>query len=68
MDAEDIGQAIKARRKSLDIGQRALSEIAGVAVHTLSDIESGKGNPTVDILNRILDTLGMELVVLVPTS
>ncbi len=52
---------IKRRRISLRIDQRALSEISGIAVHTLSNIEAGKGNPTVATLDRMLDALGMEL-------
>ncbi len=61
MNTERIGQIIRARRDMLGIDQRTLSEISGVAVHTLSNIESGGGNPTVKSLNRILGALGMEL-------
>lgn len=46
---------------SLRVDQRTLSEISGIAVHTLSNIEAGKGNPTVATLDRVLDALGMEL-------
>lgn len=63
MNAELIGGLIKKRRGSLQIDQRTLSEISGVAVHTLSNIEAGNGNPTVDTLTRVLDALGMELQV-----
>jgi len=49
------------RRMSLRIDQHALSEIAGIAVHTLSNIEAGKGNPTVATLDRVLNALGMQL-------
>lgn len=45
----------------LGIDQRTLGEIAGVAVHTLSNIEAGKGNPTVATLERVLQAVGMEL-------
>ena len=47
----------------LGIDQRTLSEISGVAVHTLSNIEAGSGNPTVKSLNKVLGALGMELSV-----
>jgi len=47
----------------LGVDQKALSELSGVAVHTLSDIESGKGNPTLSVLNMITHVLGMEVVV-----
>lgn len=52
---------VRRRRISLHIDQRALSEIAGIAVHTLSNIEAGKANPTVVTLDRLLNALGMEL-------
>ncbi len=61
MDMTEIGNTVKSRRMVLNIDQRALAEISGVAVHTVSDIESGKGNPTVRILTEILDALGLEL-------
>ena len=55
------GFLIRKRRMSLRIDQRTLSEIAGISVHTLSNIEAGKSNPTVAILERVLNALGMEL-------
>jgi transcriptional regulator with XRE-family HTH domain len=61
MKTELIGNLIRKRRISLKIDQRALSEISGVAVHTLSNIEAGSGNPTVATLVRVLDVLGMEI-------
>lgn len=63
MNSQEIGSFIRERRQFLGVDQRSLGELAGVAVHTLSDIESGKGNPTVAVLNKILDVLGMELIV-----
>ena len=47
MTKEKISELIKKRRKELKIKQDDLSEISGVTLHTISDIESGKGNPTV---------------------
>jgi len=61
MNTRQIGEVITARRDVLGIDQRTLSEISEVAVHTLSNIEAGKGNPTVKSLNKILGALGMEL-------
>lgn len=54
---------IRKRRVSLGIDQRTLSEICGVAVHTVSNIEAGNGNPTVATLERVLSALGMEIQV-----
>jgi len=61
MKAKETGDLIRKRRMSLRIDQQTLSEISGVAVHTLSNIEAGKGNPTVTTLDRVLDALGMQL-------
>ena len=61
MNMEVIGELIKKRRASLQIDQRTLGEISGIAVHTLSNIEAGKGNPTLKTLGRALDALGMEI-------
>ncbi len=61
MNMKDIGQLVRRRRKALGVDQRSLSKICGVAVHTLSNIEAGNGNPTVATLNDVLDALGMEL-------
>jgi len=61
MNIDESGDVIRRCRKSLRIDQRTLSDISGVAIHTLSNIEAGKGNPTVATLTRILDALGMEI-------
>ena len=63
MNSQEIGKAIRERRRFLGIDQRSLSELSGVAIHTVSNIESGKGNPTVVVLNMIADVLGMDLIV-----
>jgi transcriptional regulator with XRE-family HTH domain len=61
MNVKDTGELMKKRRAALGIDQRTLSEISGIAVHTLSNIEAGKGNPTVETLDRVLHAMGMEL-------
>ncbi len=61
MNSEDLGNTIRQRRRRLGVDQKRLSELSGVSVHTISDIESGKANPTVSTLHRLLDVLGLEL-------
>ncbi|NQT94438.1 MAG: helix-turn-helix domain-containing protein [Lentisphaerae bacterium] len=61
MNTQQIGEVIRSRREVLGIDQRSLSEISGLAVHTLSNIEAGTGNPTVKSLNKVLGALGLEL-------
>ena len=62
-----IGSHIKNRRKHLKISQRQLAELSGVGINTLTKIERSEANPTLSILNSILDTLGLELTVSVKT-
>jgi transcriptional regulator with XRE-family HTH domain len=68
MNILSIGRIVKERRTVLDIDQKTLSELSGVAVHTISDIESGRGNPTVAVLNRVLAVLGLELQIKVGSN
>ena len=61
MNKKEFGNMIRERRKVLKINQDDLSEISEVALHTISDIESGKGNPTLNVMAKIFDVLGLEL-------
>ena len=56
---DKVGNAIKERRRILKITQRTLAELAGVGINTLTKIERGEGNPTIEVLEKILDTLGL---------
>jgi len=56
-----IGQLIQQRRKQLKITQPHLAELADVNVNTIYRIERNEANPTILILNRILEVLGMEI-------
>jgi transcriptional regulator with XRE-family HTH domain len=61
MLVSEIGKKIKERRDTLGITQPDLAEMAGISVNTLYKIETGQGNPTVKVLNKIAEILGMEL-------
>ena len=61
MDAKRIGNVIKERRKQLGVNQLTLSELAGVGLNTLVAIERGEGNPQLNTLLTILDTLGLQM-------
>jgi transcriptional regulator with XRE-family HTH domain len=56
-----IGEAIRVRRKGLKITQPYLAELAKISVNTLYKIERGEGNPTLDVLEKIGDILGLEI-------
>jgi y4mF family transcriptional regulator len=61
MSDNRVGQAIRDRRKELGITQPNLAEVAGVSTNTLYKLEKGQGNPTLDVLNKLAEVLGMEL-------
>lgn len=61
MNKEEIGAQIFTRRQVLGIDQKTAAELSGVSVHTFSDVESGKGNPSVKVLGKMLDALGLEI-------
>lgn len=58
---EKIGETIKARRLLLKINQQTLADLAGVGINTLVAIERGTGNPSVNVLSRVLDVLGLQI-------
>lgn len=58
-----IGEQIRLRRKELMITQPNLADIAGISVNTLYKIERGQANPTIEVLGKILDVLGLEIIV-----
>lgn len=58
----DIAKNIKERRSQLGISQQDLAEISEVSLATIKDIERGKGNPSLTTLKKIIDVLGMEIV------
>ena len=58
---ETIGTIIKQRRKEFGLTQAALAELAHVGINTLTQIERGEGNPTLRVLESVLETLGLRL-------
>ena len=61
MHFEKLTQAIKERREMMHVTQETLAELSGVGFRTLKQFESGKGNPTLQTLQKLADVLGMEI-------
>lgn len=61
MHQANLIQRLKDRREQLGVTQEQLSELAAVALRTVKELDSGKGNPTVSTLIKLADVLGMEL-------
>ena len=63
MNKEEIGKYIVERRDTLRISQGRLAELSGVSVHTLSNLETGNGNVTLETLLKVTKILGLKVTV-----
>ena len=53
-----IGDGLRRKREARGLTQAALARMAGMRPEVLCRIESGKGNPTVRTIQRILQAMG----------
>ena len=63
MEIEELGKLIKHRRKVLGLTTRELADLTGMSKTTISQIESGVGNPTFEVLENIFQYLNLEIKV-----
>ena len=56
-----IQEVMKLQRKTLGITQQDLADMSEIAISTIKKIESGKGNPSLSTVEKIMDILGMEV-------
>ena len=63
MNKKEIGTVIAERRDTLNITQSRLAKLSGVSVHTLSNLETGEGNVTLETLLKVADTVGFKVKV-----
>lgn len=61
MNKTEIGQSIAERRDTLDITQTRLAKLSGISVHTLSNLETGQGNVTLDTLLKVASVVGFQV-------
>ena len=57
----EVGARLRGVRERSGLSQRALAKCSGISNATISLIESGKLNPSVSVLKRILDGVQMDL-------
>ena len=55
----DIGQRLKTLRAHQGLSQRRLATVSGVSNATISLIENGRTDPSMGLLKRILDAMGI---------
>ncbi len=68
MHFEKLIHTIKERRENLKVNQENLAKLSGVGLRTLKQFESGKGNPTLQTIQKIADVLGLEMCLKVKTN
>src|SRR6185369_3031856 len=62
-----LGRQIEGLRTEIGMSQLELATRAGVSRETVSNVETGKTSPRADVLFKIYDALGRELIA-VPSS
>jgi len=60
MHMKSIGKTIYHRRQTLRITQSDLAELAGVSLRTIIKIERDQANPTISVVTKIADILGLK--------
>jgi transcriptional regulator with XRE-family HTH domain len=64
----EMGKSMKFRREFLNLRQEDLAEMSGITTKTIHLIETGTGNPSIETLEKLVNILGMELLLQVKKS
>ena len=56
-----FGARLRKRRKALGLTQAQLFEKTGIAPGYVSYIENGRANPTIDMMVKLAETVGLEI-------
>ena len=67
-ERNNIGKALQRLRKNNDLTLAAVSAKTGVAISTLSKIENNQSSPNFDVLTRLANGLGLDLLALLGES
>ena len=67
-ERNNIGRALQRLRKNNNLTLAAVSAKTGVAISTLSKIENNQSSPNFDVLTRLADGLGLDLLALLGES
>ena len=62
-DSKSLGQAIRTRRKELGYTQGYLSDFTGLSITFISDIENGKPTAEIEKTIRLINILGLDLLI-----
>ena len=65
-DMQELGRAIRDRRRELGYTQAFLAEYAGISASFLSELENGKETIQTGKLLKVLETLGVDVTLTAP--
>jgi transcriptional regulator with XRE-family HTH domain len=60
-EKKKIGEQLKSRREALKVSQEYVQDYTSISPSTLSNLEQGKSNYTIDKFLSVLDILGLEI-------
>ncbi|MGH7778268.1 MAG: helix-turn-helix domain-containing protein [Candidatus Binataceae bacterium] len=60
MKMKTLGQVLKAQREAFSLTQRELARKLGVKASHIAYLENGRRRPSLSLLSRIADTLGLD--------
>lgn len=63
IDSKSLGDTIRSRRKELKYTQAYISEITGLSVSFLSDLENGKPTTEIGKTIEVINLLGLDIFV-----
>jgi transcriptional regulator with XRE-family HTH domain len=61
MHLNNLIETLKKRRIRLQVTQETLALLTGVSLRTIKQLDAGKGNPTLETIQKLADVLGLEL-------
>jgi transcriptional regulator with XRE-family HTH domain len=61
MDIAEIGKTAKQRRVTLGLTIKDLAELTGLSKTTITKVEKGGNNPTLEVLQKIFEYLNLEI-------
>ncbi len=58
---EDYRELIKKKREEKHLSQRKLAKLVGITQPFMNEIESGRKNPSIQVLQKICEVLDIQL-------
>jgi transcriptional regulator with XRE-family HTH domain len=63
MNLNQLGSTLRESRQNKNMSQEKLSIDSDVAIKSIHSIEIGKANPSIKTLNKLLQTLELDLII-----